>query len=217
MKYINENKNLNIKMKEQNNSKLIGKKHRLKIPSHIHVIYDYYQNVIVFFNKITKKKQTLKLSVKIILIKLGHKLILQISRLPSSQFISNSKRKKLKIKQGTTRANIEYAITKLFIAVFCQRMKFIGIGYRAIRMRTKKKRPFVYLRLGYSHYIYINFLKKLNFFCIKYTKVFICGYSYPQVKQAASLIRSYRKPSIYKMKGILYENEKIKLKRGKRV
>jgi ribosomal protein L6P/L9E len=205
-------------IKNQLNTKLTGKKNRLIIPHQICVVYDKIKNCIIFFNKKTKKKKIIKLNIniKIFLMRIGFKLILEISD-TSNNSISNAKKKKLKAEQGTLVSNIKYVVlNELFINVFCQRMRFIGIAYRAIRMQMKKK-IFFYLRLGYSHYIYINFSKKLNFFCIKFTKLYIFGKSYPQVQQLAALIRSYRKPSIYKIKGILYENEKIKLKRGKRV
>jgi large subunit ribosomal protein L6 len=214
MKYYQNKTNvMNINNYE---NKLTRKKYRLYIPNQISTIYENKQNQILFINKNTKKKRLLiKLNVKLFLIKMGYKSILQITHIQNRP-LSNCKKKKLKAEQGTVLSRIKYALIELFVTIFCQRMKFIGIGYRGFRMIIKKK-PFIYLRLGYCHQIYINFLKKVNFFIIKFTKLYIFGNSYPQVKQTASLIRSYRKPSIYKIKGILYENEKVKLKRGKRV
>jgi large subunit ribosomal protein L6 len=95
-------------------------------------------------------------------------------------------------------------------------MKFIGVGYRAFPLEISNKK-LLHLRLGYSHQIYFRFLNELNFFCFKFTKLFIFGNSYQYVTQFAALIRSCKPPEPYKGKGILYENEKISLKIGKRV
>jgi large subunit ribosomal protein L6 len=47
--------------------------------------------------------------------------------------------------------------------------------------------------------------------------LFVSGYSYQWVTQFASVIRSLKKPEVYKGKGILYETEKIILKEGKKI
>ena len=45
----------------------------------------------------------------------------------------------------------------------------------------------------------------------------ISGNDFQDVSKLTSLIRSYKMPEPYKGKGILYENETIKLKEGKRI
>ena len=49
------------------------------------------------------------------------------------------------------------------------------------------------------------------------TKLFIYGDSYQNVMQTSSFFRSYKQPDSYKGKGILYNNEKIILKEGKKI
>jgi large subunit ribosomal protein L6 len=71
--------------------------------------------------------------------------------------------------------------------------------------------------LGYSHQIYFKISHTLNVFCLKATSIFISGNSYQEVSQISALIRSYKYPEPYKGKGILYENEKIVIKEGKKV
>jgi large subunit ribosomal protein L6 len=60
-------------------------------------------------------------------------------------------------------------------------------------------------------------LNNLNVYSHKATTIFISGNSNKNVSQTAALIRSYKKPEPYKGKGILYDNEKIVLKEGKKV
>lgn len=53
-------------------------------------------------------------------------------------------------------------------------------------------------------------------FCLKLTKLFVYGDSYQKITKTTALIQSYKQPDPYKGKGILYENEKIILKEGKK-
>ena len=57
----------------------------------------------------------------------------------------------------------------------------------------------------------------MNVYISKSTIIYISGNSLNNVTQITSNIRSYKKPEPYKGKGILYFNEKIKLKPGKKV
>lgn len=52
---------------------------------------------------------------------------------------------------------------------------------------------------------------------IQSSKIFIFGYDFNKVCLVASIIRSCKTPEPYKGKGILYSNEIVKLKEGKKV
>lgn len=127
------------------------------------------------------------------------------------------KKKSLKAFQGTTVALIKYAIIELSVSFFYQKMKFVGVGYRAFPLEINNKKQMLHLRLGYSHQIYFRFINEINVFCFKFTKLFIFGSSYQNITQFSALIRSCKPPEPYKGKGILYDNEKIILKIGKRI
>ena len=73
------------------------------------------------------------------------------------------------------------------------------------------------LKLGYSHDIYLKIPRNLEISSLKFTKLFISGFSYGKITQTAALIQSYKYPEPYKGKGILYENQKIQLKEGKKI
>jgi large subunit ribosomal protein L6 len=192
--------------------KKIQKKFIIKIPENVSVIYSKKKKLITFVES-DNQRRSLKLNTQIFL--LPYEKAIQISAVPFSKVSSNEK-KTLKAKQGTTVAIIKYLIIELSISFFCKKMKFIGVGYRAFPLEINKKK-LLHLRLGYSHQIYFRFLNELNFFCFKFTKLFIFGNSYQFVTQFSALIRSCKPPEPYKGKGILYENEKISLKIGKRV
>lgn len=140
--------------------------------------------------------------------------ILKVSDVPFSQ-ISNDKMKKIKAVQGTTLALIKQLSIETS-AIIYQKLQFVGVGYRAFQVNGFENKLLLF-KLGYSHPLYFRISKKLRIFCLKLTKLFISGQSYQTVNQTAALIRSYKKPEPYKGKGILYVNEKIELKEGKKV
>ena len=92
----------------------------------------------------------------------------------------------------------------------------MGVGYRAIYEESVSTNVLT-VKLGYSHPLYFKTSKTLKMYCLKRTIVFILGDSYLTTTQAAANIRAQRKPEPYKGKGVLYNNEVIKLKEGKKV
>ena len=97
-----------------------------------------------------------------------------------------------------------------------QKLKFIGVGYRAFPVEGFENHLLL-LRLGYSHPIYFRIPSDTSVFCLKLTKLFLYGYSYQELTSTASKIRVNKAPEPYKGKGILYENEQITLKEGKKI
>lgn len=100
--------------------------------------------------------------------------------------------------------------------VFSKKLIFVGVGYKTFPIELFKNN-ILHFKLGYSHQIYFKISNTLNVFCFKATTIFISGNSYQEVSQVSALIRSYKYPEPYKGKGILYENEKIAIKEGKKV
>jgi large subunit ribosomal protein L6 len=190
----------------------IQKKFIVKIPENILIIYSNKKKLISFI-LLKKHKKSLELKTKIFYDSVQN--LIKISALPFSKISSNDK-KKLKTWQGTTVATIKYILTELSVSFFCQKIRFIGVGYRAFPLLVDKTQ-LLRLRLGYSHQIYFRFLHEISIFCLKFTKLFIMGNSYQQITQFTALLRSCKPPEPYKGKGILYEKEKILLKIGKKV
>lgn len=190
--------------------KKIKKKHIIKIPKNITVLYCNEKRIITLIGPLSQK--SLKLKVKIELLTNE-----QLIKVTSSSFskISNSQKKNILAIQGTTISLIKQLILETSHVLY-KKLKLVGVGYRSFDVEEFEE-TLLSLKLGYSHPIYFKIPEKSKIFCLKKTKLFIYGNSYQDVTQTASLIRSYKKPEPYKGKGILYEHEKISLKEGKKV
>jgi len=90
-------------------------------------------------------------------------------------------------------------------------LKIVGIGYRAHLDKNT-----LFLKLGYSHDIIYNIPSSIKIFLLDPTILCLFGIDKNQVTQIASKLRSLRKPSVYKGKGIRILDEKIYMKTGKR-
>lgn len=190
--------------------KTIQAKYTIRIPYNITVFYCDQKKIITFYGPL--KKKSLKLKLKISIQKIER--VIKVSSIPFSK-ISNNKKKKIKALQGATVALIKQLLIETS-SILYQRLKFIGVGYRASNIDNYQNKLLLF-KLGFSHPIYFKIPDKLKIFCLKFTKLFIYGSSYQNVTQTAALIRSKKFPEPYKGKGILYENEKIILKEGKKI
>lgn len=186
------------------------KKHLIKIPKDVTVIYSPEKKIITLIGPL--KTRSLKLKVKLKLI--TDASLIKVTFNPFIQ-ISNHKKKQIKSIQGTTVALIKQLLIETSALVY-QKLKFVGVGYRAFDVNEFKHNLLMF-KIGYSHPLYFKIAENIQIFCLKSTKLFIYGNSYQTVNQVASLIRSYKKPEPYKGKGILYETEKIELKEGKKI
>ena len=110
-------------------------------------------------------------------------------------------------------------IRKTFFEIsnqICKKLKLVGVGYRVFLIEILNIK-LIHLKLGYSHSIYFKIPNSVTIKSHKSIKLFISGNSYNFVSQIAATIRRFKLPEPYKGKGILYENEKIILKEGKKV
>jgi large subunit ribosomal protein L6 len=190
--------------------KKIAKKHIIKIPKNISLFYSEKKKIITLLGPV--KKKSLKLKTKILVSTKAN--LIKITLNPF-QTISGNEKKKLKIFQGTTVALLRQAISEVSVSL-CKKLKFVGVGYRVFLLEVFNHK-LLQFKLGYSHSIYFKIPENLTIFCLKADKIFISGNLYEYVSQIASLIRSYKIPEPYKGKGILYENEKITIKEGKKI
>ena len=190
--------------------KVIQTEYTIRIPYNITVFYCDQKKIITFKGPL--KRKSLKLKVKISIQKLEK--IIKVSSISFSK-MSNNEKKKIKALQGTTVALIKQLLLETSYVLY-QRLKFIGVGYRAFNVDNCQNKLLLF-KLGFSHFIYFKIPDKLKIFCLKFTKLFIYGSSYQNITQTAALIRSKKFPEPYKGKGILYENEKIILKEGKKI
>lgn len=177
----------------------------IKIPNDISILYSENKKIITLIGPLESK--SLKLKVKINLIE--SKKIIEVSEIPFST-ISN---KKIKAIQGTTVALIKQLIIETSTLLY-QKLKLVGIGYKALNVENVEN--LLQLRLGFSHPIFFKIPKNFKIYNLKSTKLFIYTNSFNSITSIAAQIRALKIPEPYKGKGILYENEKIVIKEGKK-
>lgn len=187
------------------------KKYTIKIPENVTTFYCDKTKIITFSGPL--KKKSLKLEVKPFFSNTSNSLI--ISDL-SNTHNSVSGKKKAKIMQGTTLAIIKHALIEINYKLY-NKVKFVGVGYRSFQMNNPLENQ-IFLKLGYSHMIYFRIPSPLNTHTVKFTTLFIFGNSsYNEITKLVSLIRDCRLPEPYKGKGVLRYEEKISLKKGKKI
>ena len=186
----------------------LSKKFSLKIPKDIQIIYYKNKNFITLIGPIGKK--TLQLKLKIIF----KNDCIYITNISNERNLKIRK-KLLKALCGTTTALLKQAVLEISI-ILTKKLKLIGVGYKVFPVNLENKQ-FLEFKLGFSHSIYYKIPKTLEVKPVKSIFIYIFGNSYSSVTQIAANIRSYKLPEPYKGKGILYDNENILLKEGKKV
>lgn len=185
-------------------------KYNIKIPQDVSLIYSEKKKTLTVLGPL--KKKSIKLKLKTFIDK--SKKIISISHLLFSK-ISNAEKKKIKTLRLTTVTQIKHLLIESSITIF-QKLKIIGVGYRTDFTEIFKKKLLT-LKLGYSHLLYMRIPKNLSIDCSTKTKFCIFGNSYNEVNEFSARIRSKKLPEPYKGKGILYENETVFLKEGKKI
>lgn len=121
-----------------------------------------------------------------------------------------SERKKIKALWGT-----QYSLLKNYIQGMSQGYKktleLVGVGFRVSLIKND-----LVLKLGYSHEVHFNIPSDIVIQCPSPDKIVIFGICKQKVNEVVSLIQSLKKIDLYKGKGILLENTKLRLKEGKK-
>jgi large subunit ribosomal protein L6 len=186
------------------------KKHIIKIPKNIKVLYCDEKNIVTFIGQSLTK--SLKLKIKIFLNPALNSIVV------TDIFVSGASGKELKnIKkiQGSTVAKIKQMLIETTYVLY-HKLNLVGVGYRVFPYEKLENQ--LYFKLGFSHLIYFKVSDSLNAHCQKFTKLFLFGNcSFDTLTQTAAKIRAFKRPEPYKGKGILHDQEKITLKKGKKV
>ncbi|MCX6812643.1 MAG: 50S ribosomal protein L6 [Candidatus Berkelbacteria bacterium] len=125
---------------------------------------------------------------------------LEVNRLDDS--------KNLRSLHGTTKRVIENIIAGVS-AGFTKKLDFKGVGYTVISSDGN-----LTMRLGYSHPVVVPIPDNLTATVIK-NSIVVEGNSKEDVGAFCAKVREFRKPEVYKGKGIKYHDEFIKKKAGK--
>jgi large subunit ribosomal protein L6 len=188
----------------------LKKKHTIKVPQNIQIIYCKDKNIITFRGPLQKK--SLKLHVKVFLVQSSNLIV--VTKLIASGASTTDFKSSKKI-QGTTVAKIKQALTEITYTLHTK-LRLVGVGYRVFAQDQLANQ--IYLKLGYSHLVHFKVPDSLTVFNQKHVKLTIFGnYSYDMLTQTAAQIRACRFPEPYKGKGVLYDQEKISLKKGKKI
>jgi large subunit ribosomal protein L6 len=94
---------------------------------------------------------------------------------------------------------------------FKKKLNLVGVGYKC-RIQDNV----LYLKLGYSHEIEYKIPQDLNIIVTKPDQIVILGIDKEYLNQISYTIKSYQKPDSYIGKGIVFENETLLLKEGKK-
>jgi large subunit ribosomal protein L6 len=137
---------------------------------------------------------------------------------------------KAKAIQGLSVASVRQALVCLSSG-FTVKLILVGVGYRVLVeledslcsldfedscydfFTTSQSLKF---KLGYSHEVFIEVPPFVRVKSTKNTAFSVFGWDKQKVQNFAANIRSYKKPEPYKGKGILYQDETVILKEGKR-
>jgi len=109
---------------------------------------------------------------------------------------------------GTTAALIRNMI-KGVTEGFTKVLEVVGLGYRAAVKGNNLE-----LSLGLSHPVVYPIPSDVRIE-VKENKIYVSGINKERVGQVCAQIRAFRKPNVYKGKGIRYEGEVLRLKAGK--
>lgn len=94
---------------------------------------------------------------------------------------------------------------------YSKKLKIVGVEFK-VNIDGNK----LILRLGFSHEIIYNIPPNIQIFNPKSNTLVIIGYNKQIVSQIAAEIRNLKLPEPYKGKGILYFNEQLNQKEGKK-
>ncbi|KAI3822428.1 hypothetical protein L1987_10018 [Smallanthus sonchifolius] len=98
-------------------------------------------------------------------------------------------------------------------AQFFRFLKIVGVGFKA---RAESEGRLLFLKLGYSHEVELTVPPAVRVFCFKPNVICCTGIDKQRVHQFAAAVRGCKPPEVYKGKGIMYVDEVIKKKQGKK-
>jgi|AntAceMinimDraft_11_1070367.scaffolds.fasta_scaffold00614_16 large subunit ribosomal protein L6 len=203
----------------------------IKIPTNVHVFLD--RNKLLFFGPLgintfsfpSYSSVDNQLNKKLKNFPGGFQLKFETNNTQNEIILQNTENSKQIQTYGNTLISLLNKKLSGVIQGFFVSLEIQGIGYRVILSdvtdspdsirKTEQKQKLVF-KLGYSHDIEMTLPKNVRAFCPKPNSLCIYGINYHFLSQICATIRNFRKPEIYKGKGIRLKDEKIRLRVGKR-
>lgn len=177
-------------------------KNVIKVPKNVTCYFCEESSFLYITGKIGSK--LLKLEVKIYLLAVESIIVLTNE---SFQDV------KVSIQKGSL-VKTKMLIKKAFLEVTrksYKKLKLVGVGFR-VNLLDFEQSKLLKFDLGYSHSVYYKIPKDIEVILNSTTKFIVSGVSSDRVGEVSSTLRKFKLPDSYKGKGILYENEEVKLK-----
>lgn len=188
------------------NNKL-EKKFIIKVPNDVEVYYHSKKSFIFFKSSITKKR--LKSNFNLLLLKNKNNSCYLYVTNEELDGIENKKKLSRKLITSKIKTFLLELVSKI-----CIKLKLIGVGYKISKLKNSN---LLHFKLGYSHDLFFKYPSFFNVNVLRKNIIYVSGSSLKNLSTFASILRSYKVPEPYKGKGLLFLNEKIKLKIGKKV
>lgn len=197
----------------------ITKKQIIYISQNLNFKNQQYSNGYIFWlaginTTLVRYLDTTK-DMKLNMIKQNNNLIIKESNLNQTANFYKILKQKEQIKQKQYLMSIITQMKNALLNATVGISKYLilrGVGYKFIN-----KFQYLSLQLGYSHKINITIPSHIKFkFNRKYTKIKFLSNSLNNLTNLLSFIRSFKKPDVYKGKGIRYRKDKIFYKEGKK-
>jgi large subunit ribosomal protein L6 len=170
----------------------IGRR-KIKVPKDTKVFYDKPLNILKVEGPLDTFEHKISDNVEIELI---------------NDFLGvKSTNKKLRGTENALIQNLIIGVTEGFRIT----LKLVGVGFR-----VSLEGDTLIFKLGYSHDIEYKVNESIQLKVPKPDTIVLFSTQKELLKQVVTQIRSFKKPDSYKGKGILFENEKLQLKEGKK-
>ena len=185
-----------------------SKKFTVNLPKDIKVIYYKNDDFLIIMGPLGQK--SLKLKFKLLLIN----SLIYVTKIKSDNFLVNQK-KVLPSFRGTLFSSIKQIVLEVSI-LLCKKIRLVGIGYKIFLLNISSYQ-LLKLKLGFSHSIFYKVPSNFKIIILKSTFLYLTNNSFYFTNQIVAEIQSFKKPDVFKGKGVLKDNENIKLKEGKKI
>lgn len=192
-------------------AKKVKKRYFARIPKEVFVVHCDRKNILYFSGP--KGSKSLKLNVKVMLLK-DYNIVVVSETICETNLLHLTK-KKIRMARGLVIARIKQIVTEITGSLY-RKLNLVGVGYRAFPHSFVPNQ--IYFKLGFSHPIFFNIPTDLSVKIHKFTKIYVYGgTSIELLSSTVSNIRNCKLPEPYKGKGVLYDQETIVLKKGKKI
>lgn len=179
----------------------------IKIPKYIEVFYNQKKNLLFLIGPFGSK--TLLLDFKLVLVTAARYIFV------ISGFLGGVRRKNNKSLCGSFLAQLRLVFLELSVKSFIA-LRLFGVGFK-VHILNIGVNNILQFKLGFSHFIFYKIPEKLTVFSLKNLKIFLSNPCLNKLTQVSAFVRSFKLPDPYKGKGILYSNEVVLLKKGKKI